>query len=223
VFFGLDAFDEEEAEVLDPVFEAFELDLALPGVEGGGDLLGLDALGREHRDLDFLGEGHAVVEGLKRRDFFQGGGPEDPHAGLGVADVGEEEDVQGEVEGEVAEAVLQRHGPVFEVGEAVRGDEVEAFVKERGDVVLESVEGVGGVGISGDDDVAGGVDDAGLVRASVASAGFDDDAGALGGRDLAGAVLGVAVDDKDLEVPVVGLEGLGLDGIDGLADAGFLV
>lgn len=120
----VDSFDEEVSEVLDAVFEAFEFDLAFAGVEGCRDFHRLDVFVGEHGNLDFFGEGHTVVEGCIGVDLVQCVGAEDPHTRLGVTDVGEEQDVQGEVEGKVAEAVFEGHGTVFEVGEAIGGDEV---------------------------------------------------------------------------------------------------
>lgn len=68
---------------------------------------------------------------------------------------------------------------MLDVGETVRGDEVKVFIQELFDVVIELVEGIGGVCIAGDDDVASGTFEAGLVGPSVALARLDDSCGSL--------------------------------------------
>ncbi len=88
---------------------------------------------------------------------------------------------------------------------------------------MKLVKRVGRIGIASDNDVTGCLLKAGLVCSPVPFSGLDDDYGTFRGRNLPSLVLGIAIDDEDLEVPASLFELLTRDGIDGLTNTGLFV
>src|SRR5688572_29315351 len=190
--------------------------------EPGGHLAEAVAQDADGLDLDLLAERHAVRH---RLDVEPGedGAPDDPHAALRVAQPQAEEHTRRGGEDPVAEAVLAAHGALLEVGVAVAVEEVELLLDQELDELVRPLERVGAVGVAGDEDVALGVGEAGLVRPAVAAAPLHEDLGAARLGLLAGAVLRVAVDDEDVQAPAALGEGGAVEAVDGRADAVGLV
>src|SRR2546426_321725 len=149
--------------------------------------------------LEFLGEGHAVVD---ERQSGQDRPPERPHAGLGVADPRVVQAPKCDVEDLVAHAVHARHRAVREAGGAVPGDEVGAVFRERRQEVGEPGCRVRQIGVERRDERAGRRREAGLVGATVAPSRLGHDPSPFRDRDAPRPVSRICVDDQNFEVPV---------------------
>ena len=112
---------------------------------------------------------------------------------------------------------------MVKVGEPVSGEKIKVFVDELFNVGMEFVERIRGVCVAGDDDVPGSGCEPRLVCSPIAFAGFNDDFCSFLRGDVPRAILGIAVNNEDFKFPAVLLQGLGLDGVNGLADADFFV
>ena len=95
---------------------------------------------------------------------------------------------------------MDAHGPLLQPGEAVGGDEVQVLVEQHLYERRYVLGRIGAIGVQGDDDVALGLLETGLVGPAIAAARLLDDHRPLLRGDLPGAVLGVGVHDQHLVV-----------------------
>src|SRR5262249_26290062 len=127
---------EQEAHVAVAVLPRGELHVAHADAVLDGHFEAPQARLRERLDLDLLRERHAVAGELELREDLL---LEDPHAGLRVLHLHDEEDAAGRREHPVAQLVLRAHRALLEHAEAVPREEVELLALEEAQVLGELV------------------------------------------------------------------------------------
>src|SRR5579859_992499 len=122
-----EALLHQEEKIVKSVPPGVQLYLAQPGTVLNRDLAEPDTGALEGLDLDFLGKRHAVRFQLHLVDDAS---PEHPHTGLRIAHPAQVKHRHGQGQNQVAELVLEAHGPPVANRKARSIQEIDIEVKE---------------------------------------------------------------------------------------------